>query len=91
MAKFSGFFPEPQNVGISVGYVQDMIIKPIEENLKKLGMLDSFRKNANVTSGLAWANVVKDVAMAQMPSLKQEKVVTQSEELDYGSSNSMKP
>lgn len=92
MAKFSGFFPEPQSGGISVGYVQDMIIKPLEEKvLKKLSMLDSLRKNVNVTSGLAFANGVKDVAMAQMPSLKQEKVVQQSEELDYDNSNSIKP
>lgn len=92
MAKFSGFFPEPQSGGISVGYVQDMIIKPLEEKvLKKLGMLDSLRKNAHVTSGLVWANGVKDVAMAQMPSLKQETVVKQAEELEYDNSNSMKP
>ena len=89
MAKFSGFFPEPNNGGISVGYFQDMVIKPLEEKvLKKLSMLDSLRKNEAVTSALACVNGVKDVAMAQ---IKQEAVIKHEEEFVPESNNSMKP
>lgn len=90
MAKFSGFFPEPKNGGVSVGYLQDMVVKPIEEKvLKKLSMLDSLRKNSAVTSALAYANGIKDVAMAQ---IKQEPVVKHNheEEVVSESNNSMK-
>ena len=88
MAKFSGFFSEPKNGGVSVGYLQDMVIKPLEEKvLKKLSMLDSLRKNADVTSALAYANGVKDVAMAQ---IRQEPVVKHEEEFSPESNNSMK-
>ncbi len=88
MAKFSGFFSEPKNDGVSVGYLQDMVIKPLEEKvLKKLSMLDSLRKNADVTSALAYANGVKDVAMTQ---IRPEPVVKHEEEFVPESNNSMK-
>lgn len=89
MAQYpSSFFQGTKNNEISVGYIQDEVIQPLGRVLEKLSRLASLRKDTSVTSALAYANGVKDVAMDQ---IRQEPVVKHVEELAPESTNSMKP